>query len=81
MNQVKVSWSVEGGCPPFSGTVVAWYQDELHPSATYAVTETHGRLLDPPIVHMGAWDRDYYLTIADAAGHRVHLMETITIGG
>jgi hypothetical protein len=76
-----VMWEVEGGCPPYEGTLTAWYQDELQASMVLPLTESSGRMLDTPILHRGHWDRDYYLTITDSGGHRVHLVETITIGG
>ena len=78
-NQVLVSWRVEGGCPPFEGTITAWYQDERAPSGVYAIDEPSGALVDPPIVHKGTWDRDYYLDITDASGQRLHTFATITI--
>jgi hypothetical protein len=80
LNQVIASWRFEGGCPPFEGTLTAWYQDEMKPSTVFAVDEASGRVLDPPIIHKGYWDRDYYLDVTDAAGRRVHAFATITIG-
>jgi hypothetical protein len=80
LNQVMVHWQVEGGCPPYSGTLTAWYQDEFHPSAIYTITEVTGSQLDSPVLHRGSWDRDYYLTLMDAAGQRIELARTIAVG-
>lgn len=79
VNHVVVAWRVEGGCPPFEGTITAWYQDERAPSGVYAIDEPSGVLVDAPIVHKGKWDRDCYLDVTDASGLRLHTFATITI--
>ena len=79
VNHVVVSWRVEGGCPPFEGTITAWYQDERAPSGAYAIHEPSGTIVDLPIFHKGQWDRDYYLDLTDASGQHLHTFATITI--
>jgi hypothetical protein len=79
-HQVMVNWQVDGGCPPYQGTLIAWYQDEFKPSAIYTITQATGFQLDSPILHLGSWDRDYYLTLTDAAGQRIDLARTIAVG-
>lgn len=79
-HQVIVHWQVEGGCPPYKGTLTAWYQDEFKPSTIYTITKVIGSQLDSPILHRGSWDRDYYLDLTDAAGQRIELAKTIAVG-
>jgi hypothetical protein len=81
VNDVTVTWRTEGGCPPFSGTVISWYQDELHPSEVYPIHARAGSLVDEPIIHASPWDRDYYLTLLDGGGQRIYIVRMVTIGG
>lgn len=80
LHQVIVTWELRGGCPPFLGTISAWYQDEDSPTGTLGFFERSGEWLETPILHFGSWDRDYYLDVADTAGHRLHMLATIGVG-
>jgi hypothetical protein len=80
LHQVIVRWEVDGGCPPYNGTLTAWYQDEFEPYATYPISEANGQLLDKPILHRGTWDVDYTLEISDGDGHTGRAFQTIGVG-
>jgi hypothetical protein len=71
-NQVRVNWSADGGCAPFTGTIRASYETDSSPYRSYAVRETSGTIVDqPPRRCDNTAPLVYTLTLVDAERNRV----------
>jgi hypothetical protein len=67
-NRVAVSWSSNGGCAPFKGSITAHYQD-APPYTTYPIGQPSGTLTDAVPPHCsGTYTVIYTLALQDANG-------------
>lgn len=65
-------WAVDGGCPPYNGTLTARYVGEEESFATYDINESSGSLFDqPPGRCEGTFTVRYQLVLVDSLGREV----------
>lgn len=68
----RVTWHASGGCPPFSGTLTARFQDRSDAFATVPISEASGSAaVEAPVRCEGTFTVVYTLTLQDRTGRKL----------
>jgi hypothetical protein len=79
-NEVRVTWSSTGGCPPFTGVIAARYERDSAPYERYPISQRAGTLSDqPPRRCEGSFVVVYTLTLADSEQNRASATASTTV--